>query len=201
MIQQQHGPDILIRPASIAIRVKAKQYNEFAKFYTDNLGAGKQTPAGLSFRMPGKDMEILLVKRGNGFDKNMTVVYWEVSPDSAGTLRGAHKAVRKYLPWSKQFEEPGTDTTELLERGARRSAIEDGSGNLVGLTINPPYPFTGPSGLQKTQGDTIAITQAVNTHEPTPTNFQSAASTYALPAALLAVGLGVGFVLGRKNKA
>lgn len=140
--------DVLIRHASTEVRFDSPAQFKAAKaLYTSIFGNPKKesvTPAICSFQIDasslGKDTELLLVQQSGPSAANRVISYWEVPESQVNQLKEVHEALKGALPGAVDFEGPYTDIRLDYGKAVERSVIQDGSGNLLGLVINPSYP-------------------------------------------------------------
>ena len=131
----------LKRPASIVLTFKnVGAYRQAVHLYCEALDIpAPAEPLGDYCSLPTRDkqmeLRLVLVKK-DIFDKNRTIVYWEVAD-----LDRTHQELIR-LPGYREEKPPQQDQDLTGQAAATaRSVIEDDSGNLFGLVVNPPYPL------------------------------------------------------------
>ena len=131
----------LKRPASIVLTFKnTGAYRQAVHLYCEALDIpAPAEPLGDYCSLPTRDKQMelrLVLVRKDIFDKNRTIVYWEVTD-----LDRTHQELIR-LPGYREEKPPQQDQNFTGQAVATvRSVIEDDSGNLFGLVINPPYPL------------------------------------------------------------
>ena len=131
----------LKRPASIVLTFKnTGAYRQAVHLYCEALDIpAPAEPLGDYCSLPTRDKQMelrLVLVRKDIFDKNRTIVYWEVTD-----LDRTHQELIR-LPGYREEKPPQQDQNLTGQAVATvRSVIEDDSGNLFGLVINPPYPL------------------------------------------------------------
>ncbi len=131
----------LKRPASIVLTFKNMgAYRQAVHLYCQALDIpAPAEPLGDYCSLPTRDKQIelrLVLERKDIFDKNRTIVYWEVAD-----LDRTHQELI-CLPGYREEKPPQQDQNLTGQAAATvRSVIEDDSGNLFGLVVNPPYPL------------------------------------------------------------
>ena len=131
------------RPATIEIRFADKaRFDQAAALYCLLLGAANPTtPTSTTcqLRLVG-DIELLLIYDATlPGPENSTVVFWEVP----GKLHTDIEAVYTDLINLQKFtglKPPKAEPTPPGRPITERALLKDNSGNLFGLTINPPFP-------------------------------------------------------------
>jgi hypothetical protein len=146
----------LVRPAITEIRFNVKKkYNDQVGLYSKLLGYTTPTPATnppdsvlfpLNFAPAGDSLQALrlVFLKGGRKGADRTITYWEVG--GSGTTEAYDSIVKVrdmlLLPANgfKTVEGLPPKGPLLLKGKAVQTLLDDGSGNLVGLVINPPYP-------------------------------------------------------------
>lgn len=126
-----------MRPASLEIRYATKdEYEQAVALYLDTLNTTEvnEGKTFCSFRLG--DSELLLTQDASpaGYN-NRTIVYWEV--DDLTEVYDDLKNNKKF----KSLEPPHPGQQVPGQRPTERALLKDDAGNLLGLIINPPYPF------------------------------------------------------------
>lgn len=121
-----------MRPAIIEIRVAdAEQAKKTKTFYEALLGT-TQYPYRLAANMA-------LMCEATDDGSALTIIYWEVAGSSA-RLREVYDDLIAHHG-CKGLKEPHKPL-QALEKGEMEVAtLADAAGNVLGLVINPPYPF------------------------------------------------------------
>lgn len=149
MQNQAPAPGFFIRPATIEIRCRTdNDYANAKEFYTKILGKPVEGKEVCSFYIitPKQDSsQLLLAHKGEVFDGNQTIVYWQVPGTTADQLSKANEAVLQSLPNTDEREGPYIDNRVEIpgKEYPGRSVVKDGAGNYLGLVINPSIPFIG----------------------------------------------------------
>lgn len=148
MQNQAPAPGFFIRPATIEIRCRSDDDYANAKvFYTKIFGKPVEGKEACSFYIitPKQDSsQLLLAHKGEVFDGNQTIVYWQVGGTTMDQLTKESAAVRQSLPNTGEREGPYLDDRITIPEKVYpgRSILKDGAGNYLGLVINPSIPLT-----------------------------------------------------------
>jgi hypothetical protein len=201
-------PIRLVRPAIIELRFKNPSfYNKQIGLYCRALRLNPPAPATAapdSATFPVglapqggvvKDMALrFILLKNNRHGEKRTITYWEAP--AAGTPEAAYDSIQAVsnVLQSQGFtvveKLPKKERTNTLKGKAIQTLLDDGSGNLVGLVINPPFPFVKSDTTTKT---VKSINTPISSSTPTDNSHFSSASLLACLACLV-VGLLVGRV-------
>ena len=83
------------------------------------------------------NMALLCVATGNG--STHTIIYWEV-PGGSAELKATYDDLIKHHGCSG-VHPPHKPPKQLAKGELELATLADAAGNVLGLVINPPYPF------------------------------------------------------------
>ena len=172
MITDSHGlSKKIVRPASIELWFSDKgKFDEAVTLYCLMLGLPNNNAPGdtsCSLRLTGNLELLLSFDAALLGDSNRTVMYWEVKGNMHVDINDVYNELiseRKFtgvIPPKSEAAKPGRLPTE-------RAILQDNSGNLVGLTINPPYPFTADGVGLNSEEFRAADEKAMTINPPIP---------------------------------
>ena len=134
----------IARPASIELWFSDKgKFDEAVTLYCLMLGLPNNTAPGdtsCSLRLVGNLELLLFFDAAQPGNSNSTVVYWEVKGNMHVDIEDVYNELirgRKFTGVMPPKSEPAKPDRLPTER----AILRDSSGNLVGLTINPPVPL------------------------------------------------------------